>query len=85
MSFTIDKIFTTSTALHSKPYIKEVAPCSLLKPYVRCFWETNFDNRSELRVIPDCCADILICSVNGKVYSNFCGVSNKSFISKGDT
>lgn len=83
MSFTIDKIFTTSTALFSKQYIKEVAPCNLLKPYVRCFWETNFDNQCrELRVIPDCCADILICSVNGKVYSNFCGVSNKSFASK---
>lgn len=83
MSFTIDKIFTTSTALGTNALIKEVTPCSLLKPYIRCFWEADSNNFCrELRVIPDCCADILICSVNGKVCSNFCGVSNKSFVSK---
>ena len=86
MAFTLDKIFTTATALtHSTSVIREVAPCDALKPYIRCFWETHdIPSDAELRIIPDCCADILIYLSYGKVHSNYCGVCNQSFISRGN-
>lgn len=85
MSFTLDKIFTTATALtDSTPVIREVAPCDALKPYIRCFWETvGTPSDMALRIIPDCCADILIYLSDNKVHNDFCGVSNQSFMSHG--
>lgn len=82
MSFSLNEIFTTATAFNaSGSTYKEVLPCNELKPYIRCFWEAD---RSDIqyRIIPDCCADILFYSSNGKACCDFCGVSNRSFISQ---
>ena len=85
MSFTLDKIFTTETAIGSTHIISEVATCIALKPYIRCFWEANYClDKTEFRIIPDCCADILFNISNEKMHCNFCGISNRSFISKGN-
>lgn len=85
MSFGLDKIFTTVTALTGPTsVIREVAPCNALKPYIRCFWESDgAPGDATLRIIPDCCADILIYVSDGKVHSDFCGVGDRSFISRG--
>lgn len=82
MSFTLNKIFTTATANPtSDSIVREAAPCDALKPYIRCFWETtNCDTYSELRIIPDCCCDIIFFASNDKIYCNFCGVNNRSFL-----
>lgn len=77
MGFSLDTVFTTTTALPpSLCGYREIVPCAQLKPYVRCFWEC--DGRGEtLRVIPDCCADIIISGGD----ASFCGVSTRSFMS----
>lgn len=86
MSFTLDKIFTTATAItDTTDLITEIAPCDELKPYVRCFWEAkSFSDNTEQRIIPDCCADLLIYSWRDKVRCDYCGVSNRSFVSRGN-
>ncbi len=92
MPLTLDKIYTTLTA---SPYRRdefhvEIPPCDALKPYIRCFWGTRGNlitgGESELKrviVVPDTCMDIIL-TVNfteNKIYDNFCGLSNQSFIS----
>lgn len=85
MPFTLDKIFTTATAFsHLNAPIREIQPCAALKPYIRCFWETDVAPHDvALRIIPDCCADILIFLSDGKACSQFCGVCNQSFMTHG--
>lgn len=85
MSFTLDKIFTTATALIGPDsVIREYAPCDALRPYIRCFWESDGASAdTALRIIPDCCADILISSSDNAVRSHFCGVNSQSFLSYG--
>lgn len=84
MAFTLDKIFTTITsAPASRTGITEVPPCDALKPYVRCFWETQPDpDGREVRVIPDCCCDIIFSVDGNRISGNFCGVSNTSFAAR---
>ncbi|MDE5563480.1 MAG: AraC family transcriptional regulator [Clostridiales bacterium] len=61
MAFSIDSIFTTRTALPKNGGIVEIEPIVALKPYVRCFWTCERDKANKVsRVIPDCCADIII-------------------------
>lgn len=85
MSYTLDRIFTTETALsRTNAPIREIEPCAALKPYIRCFWEADAsDGGAALRIIPDCCADLLIRLSDGEACSEFCGVSNQSFIARG--
>lgn len=61
MAFSLDKIFTTRTALPKGCGVIEIEPCAALKPYIRCFWTYARTDRSiPVRIIPDCCADIII-------------------------
>ena len=79
MSFSLDKIFTTHTALPKNVGVVEIDPNAALRPYVRCFWKYNdCPNVRELRIIPDCCADIII-PLDGSP-SIFVGASDKSFV-----
>lgn len=84
MAFTLDKIFTTITSASARRTgITEFPPCDALKPYVRCFWETqpNPDGR-EVRVIPDCCCDIIFSADGNDISGNFCGVCDTSFVAR---
>ena len=61
MAFSLDKIFTTRTALPKNGGVIEIKPIAALQPYVRCFWVCERDKWDRVsRVIPDCCADIII-------------------------
>lgn len=81
MSFALNDIFTTATsAPTSRTGITEIVPCAPLAPYVRCFWTYNGDGSKRVRIIPDCCADIII-DLHSRSGGGYCGVSNRSFIS----
>ena len=61
MAFSLEKIFTTRTALPKNGGVTEIEPIAALKPYIRCFWTCERDKRNIVsRVVPDCCADIII-------------------------
>lgn len=61
MAFSLDNIFTTRTALPAGCGPIEIEPCAALKPYIRCFWTyARPDSGVPVRIIPDCCADIII-------------------------
>lgn len=61
MAFSLDKIFTTRTALPKNGGVVEIEPVAPLKPYVRCFWTCERGKCAKYtRIIPDCCADIII-------------------------
>lgn len=83
MAFSLDSIFTTVTAFPSdKIGMTEIPPCDELKPYIRCFWQCEKQEyRHAVRIIPDCCADIIIPSDGSK--SVFVGVSDGSFCTYG--
>lgn len=81
MAFSLDKIFTTRTALPKNGGVIEILPASELRPYVRCFWTyRSSDNDNAMRVIPDCCADIIFDIDNGGV--SFVGAGFDSFTVK---
>lgn len=75
--------------LTSRPFLKgelytEYAPCELLAPYVVCFWESVRGSvtavNSEVLVIPDTCADIII-EINHtrrEIRSRLTGLSDSS-------
>ena len=78
MSFFLNSLFTTRTALPKNVGIIEIEPNDRLKQYVRCFWKYAEGNGvREIRVIPDCCADIII-PLDGKPV--FVGASDTSFV-----
>lgn len=78
MAFSIDSIFTTRTALPNNGGVIEIEPIVALKPYVRCFWVCERDKYDKVsRVIPDCCADIIIYVENNG--AGFVGVCMDSF------
>lgn len=85
----LDELFTPITAnpARRQNYI-ETAPCTALKPYIRCFWgtpgkqaETAADEAEHTLVIPDLCMDIIITrnEQTGKIYSAFCGINDSPF------
>ena len=81
MSFSLDSIFTTRTALPKERYITEILPSAALRPYIRCFWKySGSPDIVDFRIIPDCCADIII-PLDGYP-SIFVGLSDTSFITK---
>lgn len=60
MTFSLDKIFTTRTAMPKNGGVVEIQPIAALKPYVRCFWTCDRGKCAKYtRIIPDCCADII--------------------------
>ncbi len=86
MSFRLDNIFKplTSNWPQDTGYV-EIAPCDALKPYVRCFWiSSNKFNLKENTVIPDVCMDIILTFDGNKIYSGFCGINDKAFLSVPD-
>lgn len=92
MPFNLNKIFTTITAnpFQYGSYI-EIEPCENLKPYIKCFWanrqNTTYQNvlQEDTLVIPDICMDIIITSGEENIYSNFCGINDKAFISNNNS
>lgn len=61
MAFSLEKIFTTRTALPKNGGVTEIKPIAALQPYVRCFWTCERCSCAmSTRIIPDCCADIII-------------------------
>lgn len=77
----IDSIFVSETAVPRGCGITEIMPPPALRQYIRCFWK--YDNKTfsgGLRIIPDCCADIIISLDRGQ--ASFIGTSDRSFISK---
>ena len=78
MAFSLDKIFTTRTALPKNGGVVEIEPTAALKPYVRCFWTCERRKCAKYtRIIPDCCADIIIDLYNDS--SRFVGMCFDSF------
>lgn len=78
----IENIFRPVTVAPSRMTgIVELSPCAALRPYIRCFWECDDKNvRRQVRIIPDCCADIII-PLYGNGEAQFVGVSDFSFMS----
>lgn len=78
MAFSLDQIFTTRTALPKNSGVVEISPITELRPYVRCFWVCERDKYDiASRVIPDCCADIIIDVENNR--ADFVGMCLDSF------
>ena len=78
MAFSLDKIFTTRTALPKNGGVIEIDPIAALKPYVRCFWTCDRGKSAKYtRIIPDCCADIIFDLDNSDV--RFVGTCFDSF------
>lgn len=81
MAFSLNEIFTTRTALPENCGVIEIEPIAALKPYVRCFWTYSGGERIEpIRIIPDCCADIMIDIGGGG--AAFCGMIFDSFFAR---
>lgn len=81
MVFSLNKIFTTCTALPKNGGVIEIEPISALKPYIRCFWISEKCNANQsMRIIPDCCADIIIDVDNRS--AKFVGMSFDSFLTE---
>ncbi|MDE6200931.1 MAG: hypothetical protein K2M47_03530 [Clostridiales bacterium] len=78
MAFSLDRIFTTRTALPKNGGVVEIIPMPALRPYIRCFWVCERDKYDKVsRVIPDCCADIIIDVENNG--AGFVGMCPDSF------
>lgn len=66
---------------------KEIEPCEILQPYIRCFWGGEQNDysaesaESATIVIPDTCVDIIyrIDYTDNIVTSGFCGINDTSF------
>lgn len=77
---------TATPFKHNSAY-REVEPCGILQPYVRCFWGGAYDrsgteaNESSGIVIPDTCVDIIyrIDDVGSIITSDFVGVNDRAF------
>lgn len=75
----VDRIFSTRTALPRDSGFNEIAPAAGLSGYVRCFWTDDGNSVCRrFRIIPDCCADIII-PLDGES-AIFVGMSDKYFV-----
>lgn len=82
-------IFRSLTAApfkHDSSY-REVEPCRMLQPYVRCFWggekdcpDTKVDASFDI-IIPDTCVDIIYCidDAGNMMSSDYNGVNDRTF------
>lgn len=77
----------TATPFKCSSVYKEIKPCWILQPYVRCFWGGEYlcpaaetDGSSEI-VIPDTCVDIIyrIDDAGNIITSDFNGINDRSF------
>ncbi len=76
----------TSTPFPKSSNYCEITPCSALKPYICCFWGTEYpqpasSETADRLVIPDTCMDIII-RVNysdNKLSANFCTMDERSY------
>lgn len=77
----------TATPFKRCATYKEIEPCEILRPYIRCFWggEQNCHSvesaESATLVIPDTCVDIIyrIDYTDNAITSGFCGINDTSF------
>lgn len=75
----------TAAPFRSNPYYREIPPCEILKPYIRCFWGTdnivrNISTNDCNIVIPDTCMDIIfnIDYYSNTINSSFCALDERS-------
>lgn len=82
---------TATPFKHNSAY-REIEPCGMLRPYVRCFWggthcgpDTETDGHSEI-VIPDTCVDVIYRMDDGGniIASDFIGINDRSFYTQGN-
>lgn len=59
---------------------REMSPCEILRPYVRCFWT---ERKASVLVIPDTCMDIIFkLGKNGETEAFFCALDDSSYYSE---
>ena len=75
----------TGTPFQSDETYREVAPCAVLAPYIRCFWGSEYPLPARPHdggiVIPDTCMDIIftVDHANDRISSHFCALDEHSF------
>lgn len=87
MFYTGFEPLTASPFVWDHSYI-ELAPCTALRPYVRCFWgsrepykEKGTDAAVHRLVTPDTCMDIIfhVNYTKNQISSRFCGIDDTAF------
>lgn len=81
---------TATPFKHNSAY-REIEPCIMLQPYVRCFWggcmtpDIEADESSGI-VIPDTCVDIIyrMDDMGNIITSDFVGINDRSFFIQGN-
>lgn len=82
----------TATPFKRNSAYKEIEPCQILQPYIRCFWggeydcpDTGMDELSGI-VIPDTCVDIIyrMDDASNIITSDFVGINDRSFCAQGN-
>lgn len=78
----------TATPLKNDYSYREVMPCELLRPFIRCFWGSEpYQHKAIIEtdniVIPDTCVDIIynIDYTDNIITGGFCGINDESFYS----
>jgi AraC-like DNA-binding protein len=77
----------TATPYKSTYRYKEIPPCNVLHPYIRCFWGSEqpyVKNSKDIVtdiVVPDTCVDIMydIDYTQNEITGGFCGINDRSF------
>lgn len=77
----------TSRPYLSDPSYTEYPPCEALRPYIACFWESEFGTRGEreegqVLVVPDTCTDIIIeiDRARQRVTGRLCGLYDRPVV-----
>lgn len=81
----------TATPFRCCAAYKEIEPCRMLRPYIRCFWTGEYEQRSARDkspseiVIPDTCVDIIYHAdrTENAVAARFSGINDRSFLARG--
>lgn len=72
----------TASPFLNTPEHREVPPCEVLKPFIRCFWGTSSPAVKRLSdveiVIPDTCMDVIftVNHTDGSLSGLFCGIDD---------
>ena len=75
----------TGTPFQADEAYQEVAPCTALQPYIRCFWGSEQPLHAQPReaglVIPDTCMDIIFDTdyANNRISSSFCALDEHAY------
>ncbi|MBQ8568521.1 MAG: helix-turn-helix transcriptional regulator [Oscillospiraceae bacterium] len=82
----------TGTPFSDNDNYCEIAPCTALMPYIRCFWGSRYPVRAEITqsegiVIPDTCMDIIfdVNYTHNRTGGFFCTVDEHSYKTHGST